>query len=419
MVTWWLHPDHSCYHLSFMDTDELNRLIRQLNSESGKPARDDAPSFELLRGEDAAAVSGSSLAESEEGAEKLKVYLNEMVRRGATDLLLVPGAPPALRINGELVRLGGAPLGPNDAATFLVPSLSGERKRRFLDGGAVDLSIGLLDLGRFRINLHRTRGGSAAALRLLPANIPSFSELGLPAALEQLTRLARGLVLVTGPTGCGKSTTLAALINAINRRDKHHIVTIEDPVEYEHVHRESVVEQIEIGTDANTFADALRAALRQDPDVILVGEMRDLETVRTVLTAAETGHLVFTTAHTNDAAQTVHRIVDVFPADQQPQIRQQLSMALSAIVYQQLLPRKDGHGRVVATEVLVANEAVRNHIRKGALHHLHTEMTLGRKLGMVTLEDSLAQLVRAQLITEPEARLHAIFPDELSAFLTS
>lgn len=401
-----------------MDTDDLNRFIRQLNQDAA--GKSETPQMELVRAEESSPMPASSgrLAESEEGAERLKTYLAEVVRRGATDLLLVPEAPPMLRIHGELVPLGSEPLRPADAATFLLPSLSPERRRRFLDGGAVDLSIGLAQLGRFRINLHRTRRGTAAALRLLPQNIPSIKELGLPASLEQLTRLSRGLVLVTGPTGCGKSTTLAALMNAINHRERLHLVTIEDPVEYEHLHRESIVEQIEIGSDATTFAEALRAALRQDPDVILVGEMRDLETVGTVLTAAETGHLVFTTAHTNDAAQTVHRIVDVFPSDQQPQIRQQLSMALSAIVHQQLLLRKDGKGRAVACEILVANEAVRNHIRKGALHHLHTEMTLGRKLGMMTIEDSLAQLVRANIITETEARNYAVHPDELTSFLS-
>jgi twitching motility protein PilT len=367
-----------------------------------------------------AVTATETFADSDEGAKKLQQYLAEVARREATDLLLVPGAPPTLRIHGSLIPLSGhADLKPEDAERFLVPSLSAERKRRFVEGGTVDLSISVPPHGRFRINLHRTRRGSAAAIRLLPRTIPSLGELGLPPALDDLTIAVRGLILVTGPTGCGKSTTLAALLDRINRRDKRHIVTIEDPVEYEHSHRESIVEQIEIGSDAPDFAEALRAALRQDPDVILVGEMRDLETIRTVLTAAETGHLVLTTVHTNDAAQTVHRIVDVFPADQQPQIRQQLSLALSAIIYQQLIQRKNGRGRAVACEILVANDAVRNHLRKGTLHQLHSEMTLGRKLGMVTLEDSLAQLVRKDLISEEEARNHAMYPDELTSFLTS
>jgi twitching motility protein PilT len=408
-----------------MDTDELNRFIRQLNedSEDAENAKSSAepPSFELMRTEDSGIdtklESSSELVDSEEGAARLKLYLAEVVKRGATDLLLVPGAPPTIRLHGALVPLAVEELQPDDAAYFLLPSLSPERRRRYLEGGAVDLSIGLPPLGRFRINLHRTRRGSAAALRLLPRNIPSIKELGLPDSLEELTRSTRGLILVTGPSGCGKSTTLAALVNSINKREKRHIVTIEDPVEYEHIHNESVVEQIEVGSDALSFAEALRAALRQDPDVILVGEMRDLETIATVLTAAETGHLVLTTVHTNDAAQTVHRIVDVFPADQQPQIRQQLSLALSAIIYQQLVPRKSGKGRAVACEILIANDAVRHHIRKGSLHQLHTEMTLGKKLGMTTLENSLAQLVRADLISEAEAKIHSLHLEELNAFL--
>jgi twitching motility protein PilT len=409
-----------------MDTDELNRFIRELNSDSeSRSERTDTSSegltFELMRPEDGGIESAlepsSNLVDSEEGAERLKLYLAEVVKRGATDLLLVPGAAPTIRLHGSLLPLGAEELGPDDAAYFLLPSLSPERRRRFLEGGAVDLSFGLPPLGRFRINLHRTRRGSAAALRLLPRNIPSITELGLPDSLEELTRNNRGLILVTGPSGCGKSTTLAALVNSINKREKRHIVTIEDPVEYEHVHRESVVEQIEVGSDALSFADALRSALRQDPDVILVGEMRDLETIATVLTAAETGHLVLTTVHTNDAAQSVHRIVDVFPADQQPQIRQQLSLALTAIIYQQLIPRKSGRGRAVACEILIANDAVRHHIRKGSLHQLHTEMTLGKKIGMTTLENSLAQLVRSDLITEAEARTRSVHLEELSAFL--
>lgn len=402
-----------------MDTDDLNRFIRELNSERENSESEKEPSLELVRSEDTAQVSSTALAETEEGAAQLKTYLAEVARRNATDLLLVPGAPPTMRIHGQLVPLGGEVLGADAAASFLLSSLSAERRRRFMEGGAVDLTIGIPTLGRFRINLHRTRLGTAAALRLLPRTIPSIAELGLPESLEELTRHSRGLILVTGPTGCGKSTTLAAMLNTINRREKRHIVTIEDPVEYEHIHRESVVEQIEVGSDAISFAEALRAALRQDPDVILVGEMRDLETISTVLTAAETGHLVLTTIHTNDAAQTIHRIVDVFPADQQPQIRQQLSMALSAIIYQQLIPKKNGRGRAVACEILVANDAVRHHIRKGALHHLHTEMTLGRKMGMITLEDSLSQLVRGNLITEDEAQIHATHLDELASFLKS
>jgi twitching motility protein PilT len=401
-----------------MDTDELNKLIRQLNANE---IGEDPPSLELvpsesITSETSALTPTTTLAESTERGARLKLYLTEVIRRGATDLLLVPGAPPTMRFQGALIPLTNEVVEPDDAASFLVPALPAERKRRYDEVGSVDLAIGL-EQGRFRINLHKTRRGSAAAIRLLPKVIPSFKQLGLPSSLEEITQLVRGLVLITGPTGCGKSTTLAAIVDSMNSRDKRHIVTIEDPVEYEHIQRESVIEQIEVGSDASSFADALRAALRQSPDVILVGEMRDLETIATALTAAETGHLVLATLHTNDAAQTIHRIVDVFPSEQQPQIRQQLSMALAAIIYQQLMVSKDGKGRVVACEILIANDPIRNHIRKGNLHHLHTEMTLGRKLGMLTLEDSLAQLVREDLITEPEARAHAVHVEEFQSYL--
>jgi twitching motility protein PilT len=396
-----------------METEDLNRLIRRLNANADEPAE-----VEKIQEESPSQIEpiSAGIVESEDGSSPLHLYLAEVVQRGGTDLLLVPGAPPTIRVNGTLMPLNENPLGGEDTITLLLPFLPVERKRQFLAGGSVDLAIAFSG-GRFRINLHRTRRGVGAACRLLPRTIPSIAHLGLPISLEDLTRLNRGLILVTGPTGCGKSTTLAALIALINRHQKRHIVTIEDPVEYEHDHGTSIVEQVEVGSDAPGFAEALRAALRQDPEVILLGEMRDLETVSTVLTAAETGHLVLTTLHTNDAAQTIHRIVDVFPAEQQPQIRQQLSMALTAIIYQQLIPKQDGSGRVVACEVLIGNDAVRHHIRKGTLHQLHSEMTLGRKMGMLTLEDSLAQLVRAGFITESEAKNRAVHVDELTSYL--
>jgi twitching motility protein PilT len=250
-------------------------------------------------------------------------------------------------------------------------------------------------------------------MRVLPRKIPALSELGLPESLYELTKSSRGLVIVTGATGSGKTTTLAALVDRINRTERRHVVTIEDPVEYEHAHGTSIVEQIEVGVDAPSFSAALVAALRQDPDVLLVGEMRDLETTRTALTAAETGHIVLTTLHTNDVPQTVNRILDIFPPEQQGQVRHQLSLALTAIVCQQLVPRKDAAGRVVATEILIANDAIRNHIRRGSFHQLHSELTLGRRLGMMTMEDSLAALVRNGSISEAEARLRASHPEDL------
>jgi twitching motility protein PilT len=298
-----------------------------------------------------------------------------------------------------------------------VAALGPGGRRRLARDGSVDFSVSVPNVGRVRVNLHRTRRGNAAALRILPRRIPTLAELGLPETLHDLTRTARGLVLVTGATGSGKTTTLAALLDRIVRAEPRHVITIEDPVEFTHPNARAVVEQIEVGTDAPSFHAALVSSLRQDPDVILVGEMRDLETTRTVLTAAETGHLVLTTLHTNDVAQTVHRIVDLFPAEQQTQVRSQLSLALSAVICQQLIPRKDGKGRVAAVEVLLATNAVRSHIRRGSFHQLHSELTLGRQAGMRSMEESLAELVRSGTIAESEARLRASHPDELEALL--
>ena len=397
-----------------METEDLNRLIRSLNESGGSGAA--GPSVEHLRDEEGP-LAAPAVAEGEV-APRLAALLTETVRRGGTDLLLVPGSIPVLRLHGALEPFGaGEPFGPADAFDLLAPSLSAERRRRWGADGAVDLSVRVGALGRFRVNLHRTRRGAAAAIRVLPKRIPPLAELGLPKSLYELTKATRGLVLVTGATGSGKTTTLAALVDRINRTSRRHVVTIEDPVEYEHAHGTSVVEQVEVGADAPSFAAALVAALRQDPDVILVGEMRDLETTRAALTAAETGHLVLATLHTNDVPQTVNRITDIFPAEQQGTVRQQLSLALSAVLCQQLVPRADGKGRVVATELMIATDGVRAHIRKGSFHQLHTELTLGRRFGMATMEDSLARLVKAGTITEAEARLRSAHPDDLAALL--
>ncbi|MFN7990042.1 MAG: PilT/PilU family type 4a pilus ATPase [Thermoanaerobaculia bacterium] len=405
-----------------METEDLNRLIRSLNA-AGTGDEAATPPVEHVREEEPAALGAPPpIAATAEGevAPRLAALLAETVRRGGTDLLLVPGSAPVLRLHGALEPVagaGGAPLGPSEAFDLLSPSLSSDRRRRYASEGAVDLSVRIGALGRFRVNLHRTRRGTAAAIRVLPKRIPPLSELGLPESLYDLTKAARGLVLVTGATGSGKTTTLAALVDRVNRTSRRHVVTIEDPVEYEHAHGTSVVEQVEVGADAPSFAAALVAALRQDPDVILVGEMRDLDTTRAALTAAETGHLVLATLHTNDVPQTVNRITDIFPAEQQATVRQQLSLALSAVVCQQLVPRADGKGRVVATEVLVATDAVRAHVRKGTFHQLHTELTLGRRFGMMTMEDSLARLVKSGAISETEARLRSAHPDDLAALL--
>lgn len=411
-----------------MDTDELNQLIRSLNqgaagSDAGGEEGDSG--LELIRSEEQARLlenpaNGAAPSSEDEIAPTLAALLTETVRRGATDLLLVPGASPVVRVNGSLEKAGdGDAISATAAFDLLSPCLSAERRKRYRETGVIDLSLRLAELGRFRVNLHRTRRGAAAALRVLPKRIPPLGELGLPEALYDLTKGTRGLVLVTGSTGSGKTTTLAALVDRMNHTEKRHIVTIEDPVEYEHAHARSLVEQVEVGVDVPTFAQALVAALRQDPDVILVGEMRDLETTRTVVTAAETGHLVLTTLHTNDVPQTINRVLDVFPAEQQAQVRHQLSLALSAIVCQQLVPRKDGTGRAAAVEILVATDAIRALIRKGSFHQIHTELTLGKRFGMVTMEDSLAALVGAGTITEAEALLRASHPDDLASRLAS
>ncbi len=408
-----------------MDTDELNKLIRSLNQGAGSDRRGAAePELELVRPEEPAPELDLPAKISPAGADEippvLVALLSETVRRGATDLLLVPGASPVVRMHGSLERAGGGEsISAQEVFDLLSPSLSGDRRRRYHETGVVDLSLHLAGLGRFRVNLHRTRRGVAAALRVLPKRVPSLSELGLPEMLYDLTKAARGLILVTGATGSGKTTTLAALVDRMNRTERRHIVTIEDPVEYEHTHAKSLVEQVEVGVDVPDFASALVAALRQDPDVILVGEMRDLETTRAAVTAAETGHLVLTTLHTNDVPQTINRILDIFPAEQQGQVKHQLSLALSAIVCQQLVPKKDGSGRAAAVEILVATDPIRAHIRRGSFHQIHTELTLGKRFGMMTMEDSLAALVQAGTISEAEARLRASHLDDLASRLAA
>ena len=403
-----------------MDTDELNRLIRSLNQ--GPDAEEAEPPMELV-GEDAAGGPEVPLPVDHPISDlprPIAALLAEAARRGASDVLLVPGSPPVIRRAGRLEPCppsSGDLLGDTEPPDLLVAALGPGVRRRLARDGSVDFSVSVPNVGRVRVNLHRTRRGNAAALRILPRRIPTLAELGLPETLHDLTRTARGLVLVTGATGSGKTTTLAALLDRIVRAEPRHVITIEDPVEFTHPNARAVVEQIEVGTDAPSFHAALVSSLRQDPDVILVGEMRDLETTRTVLTAAETGHLVLTTLHTNDVAQTVHRIVDLFPAEQQTQVRSQLSLALSAVICQQLIPRKDGKGRVAAVEVLLATNAVRSHIRRGSFHQLHSELTLGRQAGMRSMEESLTELVRSGTITESEARLRASHPDELEALL--
>ena len=351
--------------------------------------------------------------------------LTEAARRGASDLLILAGTHPIYRVAGRLVAGDRAPLSSDDVEALLGSFLTIRVRERVEADGSADFSVRLSKSAveddrrawRFRVNIHRQRGSLAAAIRALPTEIPTLSELNLPAMLAELVKPTRGLVLVCGPTGAGKSTTLAALVGELNRAESRHIITIEDPIEYEHRNGTSVIEQIEIGRDAPSFAAALRASLRQNPDVILVGEMRDLETVATALTAAETGHLILSTLHTSDAAQAIHRIIDVFPPAQQTQIRQQLALSLNGIVVQQLMPRSDGKGRCVAVEVLLASHAVRNHIRHEKLQNLISEITLGKRQGMISLEDSLARLVRQGLISVEEARMRSSRLDELESQL--
>jgi len=337
--------------------------------------------------------------------------------QGASDLLLVVGAPVALRINGRLTLTGGAPLEDEEVHGFLMPLLSTRQHQELLRDKSLDFCFQREGLGRFRANLHFQRGTLAGSIRLLPARIPTLESLHLPATLRRWVASRQGLLLVTGSTGSGKSSTLAALIDIVNGERRDHIVTIEDPVEYVHANRNAIIEQIEVGHDTPDFASSLRSIVRQNPDVILVGEMRDPETIATVLTAAETGHLVLSTLHTNDASQAVSRILDSFPQGNQPQIRQQLSLSLLAIVAQQLVPTRDGRGRCPAVEILTASHAVRNMIRKGEDHQIYTAISTGRAEGMVTMEQSLAELVKSDRITRETALAHCFRPDELPRYL--
>jgi len=323
-----------------------------------------------------------------------------------------------MRIDGEVRKIEPNVLDGSEIEAAVIPALTRHAQRLYREELIADSSYRVEGLGRFRINLHREQGRAAAAIRVLPARVPAFRELNLPPSVESLAHLPRGLVLIGGPAGAGKSTTLAALVDVINRREARHIVIIEDPIEYEHQHVRSIIEQVEIGTDAPDFPTALRAALRQAPDVIVVGEMRDPETMRIAVAAAETGHLVLSTLHTTDVASTVSRISDSFPLERQNSIRQELAMALAAVHTQILLPKKGG-GRIPAAGLLLVGYGARHHIRRNALQHLHQEIALTKKKGSFSLEDSLLNLVRQGHIEREDALLCAIHPDDLNILLNS
>jgi twitching motility protein PilT len=339
--------------------------------------------------------------------------LLEVMERNASDLHLTAGSPPMMRLHGRLHELDYPRLTPQMTREVIYSILTNDQRQRLETDWQVDLAYSIPGKARFRVNAYFQRAALSAALRLIPQDMPKLGSLGVPPVLEDLTKKPRGFVLVTGPTGSGKSTTLAAMLDLINESRQEHILTIEDPIEFLHKHNKCIVNQRELGADAKSFALGLKAGLRQDPDVILVGEMRDLETISTALTAAETGHLVFATLHTQDTAQTVDRIVDVFPPDQQQQVRVQLSVALQGIVTQQLLPRADGQGRVVACEVLTPTPAVRNLIREGKTHQIYSALQTGGSFGMQTMDASLAQLVRQHKITRELAESRSSAPEEL------
>src|SRR6202161_964196 len=344
--------------------------------------------------------------------------LMEVVHRRASDLHLSSGAHPTVRVRGKLAPREEYPnLSPTGPREIVYSILTGDQRQRLETNWQLDFAYSIPGHARFRVNAYYQRGAIGAAFRLIPFGLTSIDELGLPATVHEFTRKPRGFVLVTGPTGSGKSTSLAGMIDEINSTRDEHIMTIEDPIEFLHPHKRCLVNQRELGSDAQSFADALKAALRQDPDVILVGEMRDLETISTALTAAETGHLVFATLHTQDTAQTIDRVIDVFPSHQQGQVRVQLSVALQGIMTQQLLPTADGSGRVVATEVLVPTPAVRNLIREGKTHQIYSVLQTSSAQGMQTMDTALAELVRAGKITRKLAEARSATPDELGRLL--
>lgn len=355
---------------------------------------------------------------SERSVEAVHIddLLREACERGSSDLHLTVGLPPVVRVDGSLTRLDYKPLSPTDTQRLIYDILTNEQVETFERTKELDFSYGVQGVGRFRVNVYKQRGSVGAALRAIPDRIPTFEQLSLPSILRDLSRKHSGLILVTGPTGSGKSTTIACMIDTINSERPVHIMTMEDPIEYLHRHKKGMVNQRELRTDTDSFSNALRAVLREDPDVILIGEMRDLETIQAALTLAETGHLVFGTLHTRNAPQTIDRVIDVFPPHQQEQIRVQLSNTIEAVIAQQLLPRIGG-GRIVCVEIMVATAAIRNLIREGKTHQIYSVLETGAQFGMQTMDKALAELCRNGLITSEEAMVRAIDRENIKRFM--
>jgi twitching motility protein PilT len=407
-----------------LDSDpDLDGLIRQLN-DSARAGDDDDPDerAEPDEGsENEPAATGRiewRLPPADSGArDRLRQLLASCREIHSTDLALVSGAPPAARIDGDLRPLRSEPLSVAESAALCAALVPPERRSALADRGAVDFSLTFKGLGRFRCNVHRERASWSAAVRLFPTERPDLQDLNLPEKLDRFADMHHGLVLVTGPAGSGKSTTLAAILKRILARRSVHVITIEDPVEYEHPHGRSVVEHIEIGRDAPSFIQALRSALRQDPDVLLIGEMRDRDSISIAITAAETGHLVLSTLHTGDALQTINRILDSYPAEQIETVRTQLSVSLAGIVSQRLLPRKDGAGRIPAVELVFVSDGIRNLVRRGKIEQIRTQIGLEQGSGTISLDQSLVELVRRGLVHRDEARRRARALNEFDALL--
>jgi twitching motility protein PilT len=348
----------------------------------------------------------------------LHQLLKAMIEKGASDLHITTNSPPQLRVDGKLQPLPMPPLSPADTKQVCYSILTDAQKHRFEEHSELDLSFGVRGLSRFRANIFMQRGAVAGAFRSIPYKVISMEELGLPKAVLDITKKPRGLVLVTGPTGSGKSTTLASIIDRVNSERHDHIVTIEDPIEYLHPHKNCVVNQREVGADTKSFTNALKYILRQDPDVVLIGEMRDLETIEAALTVAETGHLAFATLHTNSCVQTINRIVDVFPPYQQAQVRAQLSFVLEGVMCQSLLPRANGPGRALALELMVPNPAIRNLIREDKIHQIYSQMLVGQdKFGMQTMNQSLASLYTRRMISLEDAMARSHDQEELKTLI--